>query len=78
MSNKEEIYLKVVSVLEELFEADPEKISNDAHLYQDLDLDSIDAVVGFNLESYSFTGQSLHENLHGVIRLEARNNIFIN
>lgn len=44
MNNKEDIYLKVVSLFEELFETDPELITPEANLYEDLDIDSIDAV----------------------------------
>ncbi|MBY4676110.1 acyl carrier protein [Marinobacterium arenosum] len=44
MSNQEEIYAKVSSILEELFEIDPGQITPEANLYQDLDIDSIDAV----------------------------------
>lgn len=44
VNNKEEIYLKVVSIFEELFEIEVQRISLEANLYQDLDIDSIDAV----------------------------------
>jgi acyl carrier protein len=44
MKNQEEIYNKVVSVFEELFEIDAADISAEANLYEDLDIDSIDAV----------------------------------
>jgi acyl carrier protein len=44
MNNQEEIYEKIASVLEELFEVDPAQITPEANLYQDLDIDSIDAV----------------------------------
>jgi acyl carrier protein len=44
MQNKQEIYEKLSEVLVELFEIDPAKISLDANLYTDLDIDSIDAV----------------------------------
>lgn len=44
MKSQEEIYQKVVSILEELFEIAPQQITPEAHLYQDLDIDSIDAV----------------------------------
>lgn len=44
MSDQEQIYQKVASVLEELFEIDPADIHPEANLYQDLDIDSIDAV----------------------------------
>lgn len=44
VNNKEEIYLKVVSIFEELFEIEAQRITLEANLYQDLDIDSIDAV----------------------------------
>ncbi|OXY81054.1 acyl carrier protein [Oceanimonas doudoroffii] len=44
MSDQEQIYQKIASVLEELFEIDPADINPEANLYQDLDIDSIDAV----------------------------------
>jgi acyl carrier protein len=39
-----EIHQKVISIFEELFEIEAQKITLDAKLYQDLDIDSIDAV----------------------------------
>lgn len=44
MNNQEQVYQKVVEILEELFEIDPAAITPEANLYQDLDIDSIDAV----------------------------------
>lgn len=44
MNNKEEIYQKIVSVLEELFEIDAHRVALESNLYQDLDIDSIDAI----------------------------------
>ncbi len=44
MQNQEEIYQKITSVLEDLFEIDPQQVSLESHLYTDLDIDSIDAV----------------------------------
>lgn len=44
MQNKQEIYEKLREVLVELFEIEAAKISLDANLYTDLDIDSIDAV----------------------------------
>ena len=41
---KEEIYPWLVGMLHEMFELDKTKITLDAHLYEDLDIDSIDAV----------------------------------
>ncbi|MDY0925353.1 acyl carrier protein [Pantoea trifolii] len=44
MMNKKEIYQEVASLLTSLFEIEPEDIRPDARLYEDLELDSIDAV----------------------------------
>lgn len=44
MKSQEEIYEKVVSVFEELFEIPADDISPQSNLYEDLDIDSIDAV----------------------------------
>ncbi len=44
MMNKKEIYQEVTSLLTSLFEIEPEDIRPDARLYEDLELDSIDAV----------------------------------
>ncbi|MAL77997.1 MAG: acyl carrier protein [Sneathiella sp.] len=41
---REDIYNKLSEYLVEMFEVPPEQISPDAQLYEDLDLDSIDAV----------------------------------
>ena len=44
MDMNTEIYDRVVAMLEELFEIDPADVSPESNLYQDLDIDSIDAV----------------------------------
>ncbi len=44
MMNKDEIYQEVASLLTSLFEIEAEAIRPDARLYEDLELDSIDAV----------------------------------
>lgn len=44
MTKKNEIYQEVSALLIKLFEIDPQDISPDARLYEDLELDSIDAV----------------------------------
>ena len=44
MLSRDDIYQKLAAYLEEMFEVPPEKISMDARLSEDLDLDSIDAV----------------------------------
>jgi len=44
MHSKEEIFVELKKVLEELFELEPERVAINSHLYDDLELDSIDAV----------------------------------
>lgn len=44
MQSREEIFATLSDALIELFELDAERISLEANLYQDLDIDSIDAV----------------------------------
>lgn len=44
MQTEVEIYEKLKGVLVDLFEIAPAKISRSANLYQDLDIDSIDAI----------------------------------
>lgn len=44
MQTKEDVYQQLEQILTEDFEIDAEEIKLDANLYQDLDLDSIDAV----------------------------------
>lgn len=42
--SKEEIFNKIAEILENDFEIEKSLIKNDANLFEDLDLDSIDAV----------------------------------
>jgi acyl carrier protein len=44
MQNRDEIYTTLRESLVELFELEPERVTLDANLYQDLEIDSIDAV----------------------------------
>ena len=44
MKSKDEILEKVREIFDELFEVEPERVQPDARLYEDLDIDSIDAV----------------------------------
>lgn len=44
MQSRSEIHELLKGLLVELFEVDPEKITPEAQLYQDLDIDSIDAI----------------------------------
>jgi acyl carrier protein len=41
---KDQIYQRIVAILQETFEVEPEAISMQARLYDDLEIDSIDAV----------------------------------
>lgn len=56
--SKEEIYERVQSLLVELFEVDPAKVSLDAQLYQDLEVDSIDAI-DLILQLKDYTGKKV-------------------
>ena len=42
--NKDAIYARIVEILQETFDIDPARITPEARLYDDLDIDSIDAV----------------------------------
>ncbi|MDF0734023.1 acyl carrier protein [Pseudomonas entomophila] len=44
MQTREDIFNILRDALVELFELEPERVTLDAHLYQDLEIDSIDAV----------------------------------
>ncbi len=44
MQNRDEIFITLRDALVELFELEPERIELQANLYQDLEIDSIDAV----------------------------------
>ena len=44
MITRDELLEKLTAMLEELFEIPPEKVTPETRLYEDLDLDSIDAV----------------------------------
>ena len=44
MQTREDIFVALKQWRVDLFEIDPDKITMDAHLYEDLDIDSIDAV----------------------------------
>ncbi|RJG13163.1 acyl carrier protein [Pseudomonas cavernicola] len=44
MQNRDEIFSTLRDALVDLFELEPERINLEANLYQDLEIDSIDAV----------------------------------
>jgi acyl carrier protein len=44
MHDRAAILAQLKSIFDELFEVDPDSVTLEAHLYEDLDIDSIDAV----------------------------------
>lgn len=44
MATRDEVYAQLQDVIADFFEIEKEEITLDAHLYEDLDLDSIDAI----------------------------------
>ena len=84
MTEQQTIYQEVSALLIKLFELDPELITPQARLYEDLDLDSIDAVdmvvnlqkkTGHKIKPETFkavrTVQDVVDVLHGLIRESA-------
>ena len=78
--NKEDILARIASILEETFEIDPARITPQAKLYDDLEIDSIDAVdlivqlkplVGRRLDPEAFksvrTVADVVDALHGML-----------
>jgi len=44
VQSTQEIFEQLRTVLNELFEIDPQRVTLDAHLYNDLEIDSIDTI----------------------------------
>ncbi|MDR3500935.1 MAG: acyl carrier protein [Parvibaculum sp.] len=65
--NRDEIYNKLKEFLTELFEIPAERISPDAQLADDLDLDSIDAV-DLILKLQEFTGRKVSAEQFRTVR----------
>ena len=81
---KNELFERIVSILTDSFEIEPARITPEAKLYDDLDIDSIDAVdlivqlkplLGRSLQPDAFksvrTVQDIVDVLYGLIRDEA-------
>jgi len=81
---KQELFARITAILHETFEIDPSRVVPEARLYEDLDIDSIDAVdlivqlkplLGRNLQPDAFksvrTVQDVVDVLYGLIREEA-------
>ena len=58
MNSPEEIYQRILVVMQELFDTDPQQVSLESSLYEDLDIDSIDAV-DLVVELKKITGKKL-------------------
>jgi acyl carrier protein len=65
--SKEEIYPWLVDILHEMFELDKSKITCEANLYTDLDIDSIDAV-DLAVKLKQLTGKRLQPEVFKSIR----------
>jgi len=65
--SKEEIYPWVVDTLHEMFELDKAKITPQANLYTDLDIDSIDAV-DLAVKLKQLTGKRLEPDVFKSVR----------
>lgn len=58
MNTQQEIYARILEVLAQLFEVDPAQVKLESQLYQDLDIDSIDAV-DLVMELKKITGKKI-------------------
>lgn len=78
---KNELFARISAILQDSFEIEPSRITPEASLYADLDIDSIDAVdlivqlkplLGGKLQPEAFkavrTVQDVVDVLHGLIR----------
>jgi acyl carrier protein len=66
-TNKQEIYSWLVNILNEMFELDKARITLEANLYSDLDIDSIDAV-DLAVKLKQLTGKRLEPEVFKSVR----------
>lgn len=66
-TSQEEIYSWLVNILHEMFELDKARITLDANLYSDLDIDSIDAV-DIAVKLKQLTGKRLQPEVFKSVR----------
>lgn len=64
---KQEIYEWIKKILNEQFEIEPSRITEDANLYTDLDIDSIDAV-DLMVKLKELTGKRLQPEVFKTVR----------
>ena len=67
MKTEQEIFNKIQQVLEDLFEVDPRQVTPEARLYEDLDIDSIDAV-DLVVELRKITGKKMQPDDFKAVR----------
>ncbi|VUD68878.1 Acyl carrier protein [Thalassocella blandensis] len=67
MADKKEVYDHIVSVIADLFQVEPESIKPDSNLYEDLDIDSIDAV-DLVVELKKWTGKKIQPDDFKAVR----------
>lgn len=65
--SKEEIYPWLIDILHEMFDLDKAKITGEANLYTDLDIDSIDAV-DLAVKLKQLTGKRLQPEVFKSVR----------
>jgi acyl carrier protein len=63
----QEIFTKLQELLQELFEIEPSKVTMEANLYKDLDIDSIDAV-DLIIKLKDFTGRRIQPEAFKQVR----------
>ena len=80
--SREEILSRLRAILEEYFDLAPEKVVPDAHLFDDLDLDSIDAIdlavrleeeTGLRLDEEELKSVRLVSDIVGVVHGKLQN-----
>jgi len=64
---EQQTFEQVSNILQELFEIEAEQITPEAHLYQDLDIDSIDAV-DLVIELKKMTGKKISPDEFKAVR----------
>lgn len=58
MKSRQDIFDHLVGLMSSMFELDPQSLNEDAQLYDDLDIDSIDAV-DLIVELKNYTGRKI-------------------
>jgi len=67
VKTQQEIFNRIQQVLEDLFEVDPRQVTPDALLYEDLDIDSIDAI-DLVVELKKITGKKMQPDDFKAVR----------